>query len=70
MFIPRVREEDGGRYECKGRSEFGPTSHPVVLVVGGKYTGIHSADRETDHRFELSWVTLFGRTLMLIYYPL
>ena len=47
LFIPRVREEDGGRYECKGRSEFGPTSHPVVLVVGGKYTGIHSADRET-----------------------
>ncbi|GFR68365.1 basement membrane-specific heparan sulfate proteoglycan core protein, partial [Elysia marginata] len=34
LYIPRVREEDGGRYECQTRSQFGPTSHPVVLVVG------------------------------------
>lgn len=39
LYIPRVREEDGGTYECQASNRFGTARLPVVLVIGGKLSG-------------------------------
>ncbi|KAK7494115.1 hypothetical protein BaRGS_00014588, partial [Batillaria attramentaria] len=34
LYIPRVREEDGGTYECQASNRFGTSRLPVILVIG------------------------------------
>uniref|UniRef100_A0A0B7ATX1 Basement membrane-specific heparan sulfate proteoglycan core protein n=1 Tax=Arion vulgaris TaxID=1028688 RepID=A0A0B7ATX1_9EUPU len=34
LYIPKVRPEDGGTYNCLASNQFGVSRYPVVLVVG------------------------------------
>ncbi|XP_012944719.1 basement membrane-specific heparan sulfate proteoglycan core protein [Aplysia californica] len=34
LYIPRVREEDAGTYNCLASNRFGTTRYPVVLLIG------------------------------------
>ncbi|XP_025082607.1 basement membrane-specific heparan sulfate proteoglycan core protein-like isoform X8 [Pomacea canaliculata] len=34
LYIPRVREEDSGTYECQASNRYGTTQVPVILIVG------------------------------------
>ena len=36
LYIPRVRKEDGGVYECQANNDQGESTLHVKLVIGGE----------------------------------
>ena len=48
LYIPRVREEDAGTYECRASNLRGEARLPIVLVIGGEASSTHLSSGQTQ----------------------